>query len=197
MMKKLFFVLVVIFFISCKQNTGSTEVITTKDSAVVPLEHIVQKEAPKRDDLLKQIADLEKELFASEKLDAKKAAKMVNLYDLYYQHYHLYPETPDFLFKAGELTENINQPYRAINYYTHCYEEYPAFKFSAECLFRMANLYDYKLNNYIKAKALYTEVKEQFPKSQMAKDADAAIKLMSKTDQEMIKEFEKKNGIKK
>jgi TolA-binding protein len=151
---------------------------------------------PPRDTLLKQIAALEGELYASQLLDEQKAKQIVSLYEKYYQNYHRYPETPDFLFKAGEVTENINQPYRAIGFYTHCYEEYPAFKFHGECLFRMANLYDYKLNDYIKARALYDEVKVQFPKSQLAKDADAAIGLMGKSDQDVIRAFEKKNGVK-
>ncbi|HXB42021.1 MAG TPA: hypothetical protein VNZ49_15875 [Bacteroidia bacterium] len=197
-MKKVFFSVSVLFFASCNQKPDSKESIVTKDSTIAqPVEHIVPKEVPGREDLLKQIEAMEKELYATEELNQDKAKKMVSLYELYYQNYHKYPETPDFLFKAGEITENINQPYRAIKFYTECYEEYPAFKFSAECLFRMANLYDYKLNNYIKAKALYEEVKVQFPKSPMAKDADAAIKLMTKSDQDMIKEFEKKNGVKK
>lgn len=173
-------------------------VYLTKDSAEKILEEKTRAAAPKREDLLKQIESLEKELFASsDTLDPIKANKMVSLYEVFYQNYHKYPEAPDFLFKAGEITDNLNQPYRAIYFYTRCYEEYPNYKYVSECLFRMANLYDFKLSNYLKAKGLYMEVIEQFPKSQAAKDAEAALKLMTKTDQEMIREFEKKNGIKK
>lgn len=195
-MKKFSFALPLFFLLSCSQETDKKEILTASDTAKRSGQQIVQPAVPKKEDLLKQIADLEKELFTAEQLNEDKAKKMVSLYELFYQNYHLSSETPDFLFKAGEITENINQPYRSINFYTKCYEEYPAFKYSAECLFRMANLYDYKLSNYVKARALYEEVKVQFPKSQMAKDADAAIKLMSKSDQDMIKEFEKKNDIK-
>jgi len=195
-MNKFFFAVPLLFLLSCNQETGSKESLPAGDTVEKKRQQITQPGVPKKEDLLKQITDLEKELFASEQLNEDKAKKMVSLYELFYQNYHLSSETPDFLFKAGEITENINQPYRSINFYTKCYEEYPAFKYSAECLFRMANLYDYKLSNYVKARALYEEVKVQFPKSQMAKDADAAIKLMSKSDQDMIKEFEKKNGIK-
>ena len=193
------FLIPVLILVSCGQPQEPKVTLLNKDSVekLNEARNLKNAGAPPRDTLLKQIADLEKELYASEVLNETKANKIVALYQSYYQHYHRYAETPDFLFKAGEITENINQPYRAIDFYTHCYEEYPNFKFSAECLFRMANLYDYKLNNYLKAKALYEEVKEQFPKSQMAKDADAAIKLMSESDQEMIREFEKKNGVKK
>jgi len=196
-MKRFFLPVSLLFLLSCSQNDDSKPVLLNKDSASKLVEAANLKGAPTREELLKQIADLEKELFSAEQLNLDKAKKMISLYEQFYQNYHKYPEAADFLFKAGEIAENINQPYRAITFYTRCYEEYAAFKYNAECLFRMANLYDYKLDNYVKAKALYEEVKVQFPKSQMAKDADAAIKLMSKTDQEMIKEFEKKNGVKK
>lgn len=185
------------FLAACNRPEEPKVSIINKDSLEKLLEVANNKGALTRDELLKQITAGEKELFASEQLDVEKGKKMVSLYESYYQHYHKYPETPDFLFKAGEITENIDQPYRSIFFYTRCYEEYPAFKLNAECLFRMANLYDYKLGNYIKAKALYEEVKVQFPKTQWAKDAEAAIKLMKKSDQEMIREFEKKNGVKR
>jgi tetratricopeptide (TPR) repeat protein len=196
-MKKILLFVPLIWLTSCNAPEKPRVTFINKDSVEKINEARNLKNAPEREDLLKQIGALEKELYASETLNEEKAKKIVSLYETYYQNYHKYPETPDFLFKAGEITENINQPYRSINFYTHCYEEYPAFKYSAECLFRMANLYDYKLSNYIKAKALYEEVKTQFPKSPLAKDADAAIKLMSKSDQDMIREFEKKNGVKK
>lgn len=196
-MKKLLSSIPFLILMACHTPVEEKKVLINGDTIEKPKEQLVVAKVPERDSLLKQIAALEKELYASEQLNEAKAKKMVSLYEVFYQNYHKYPEAPDFLFKAGEITENINQPYRAIEFYTHCYEEYPNYKFSAECLFRMANLYDYKLNNYVKAKALYEEVKVQFPKSNLAKDADAAIKLMSKSDQQMIREFEKKNGVKK
>lgn len=195
-MKKVFFFLPFIVLLACNRGTEENKILTATDTVEKPKEKPVEADIPEKEKLLAQITDMEKELFSAEKLDVEKAKKMVSLYDQYYQHYHLASETPDFLYKAGEITENINQPYRAINYYTRCYEEYPAYKLRAECLFRMANLYDFKLSNYIKAKALYEEVKEQYPKTHWATDADAAIKLMSKSDQDMIREFEKKNGVK-
>ncbi len=196
-MNKFLFFLPIIALLSCNTGTEEKKTLPATDTVAGPKEKPVQAEVPEKEELLSQIKDMEKELFSDEKLDEGKAKKMVLMYDQYYQHYHLASETPDFLYKAGEITENINQPYRAINYYTRCYEEYPTFKLRAECLFRMANLYDFKLSNYIKAKALYEEVKEQYPKTHWATDADAAIKLMSKSDQDMIREFEKKNGVKK
>ncbi|HWY38309.1 MAG TPA: hypothetical protein VNY73_07100 [Bacteroidia bacterium] len=182
---------------ACNQGNKKT-IADGADSAVVKVpEPLAKKEVPSKIELLGKIAESERELFVSQELNEDKAKKMIALYEMYYQNYFKDYGCADFLFKAGELSENINQPYRAIGFYTKCYEEYPAYKFTSLCLFRMANLYDFKLNNYIKAKALYLEVKEKYPKTQLANDADAAIAMMGKSDQEMIKEFEKKNKVKK
>jgi hypothetical protein len=181
----------------CDPNSRKERAKQITDSVSPVIEPITKVEIPSKVDLAKQINELEKELYAAQELNEDKAKKMVSLYETYYQNYFKDYACADYLFKAGELSENINQAYRAIGFYTKCYEEYPAYKLNGLCLFRMANLYDYKLSNYIKAKALYLEVKEKFPKSDLAKDADAAIKIMGKSDSEMIKEFEKKNGVKK
>lgn len=188
--------LAAILLASCNQDTRESRA-ESKDSVKKAVEPIAKAEVPTKIELAQKISDLEKELYAAQELDPAKAKKMVSLYELYYQNYFKDLGCADYLFKAGEITENINQPYRAIDFYTKCYEEYPAYKLNDLCLFRMANLYDYKLNNYIKAKALYMEVQAKYPKTQLAKDAAAAITLMSKSDQQMIRDFEKKNGIKK
>ena len=183
--------------ISCDRNSGKEEIKQASDSVAKPAEPITKVEVPAKEELQKQITDLEKELYASQELNIDKAKKMISLYEVYYQNYFKDYRCADYLFKAGEISENIDQAYRAIGFYTKCYEEYPAYKMNNLCLFRMANLYDFKLSNYIKAKALYMEVKEKYPKTDLAKDADAAIKMMGKSDKDMIKEFEKKNGVKK
>ena len=196
-MQKVILCAVVLLLLSCNQNGNNTDSKQASDSTAKVPEPIAKVEIPSKADLTKQITELEKELYAAQELNADKAKKMISLYELYYQNYFKDYACADYLFKAGELTENINQAYRAIGFYTKCYEEYPAYKLNNLCLFRMANLYDYKLNNYIKAKALYLEVKEKFPKTDLAKDADAALQMMGKSDQQMIKEFENKNGVKK
>ncbi len=193
MQKILALCFVVLSFSNCNQNTETEKTKQVIDTVVKPAEPIAKIDVPIREVLLKQITDLEKELYTATELNADKAKKIISLYESFYQNYHTYPECPEYLFKAAELAENIEQPYRAIDFYTICYEDYPVFKLNAECLFRMANLYDFKLSNYIKAKALYMEVKVKFPKTHWAEDAEAAIKLMGKTDTEMMKEFDKKN----
>ena len=78
-MKKIFLPLSILLFVSCNQNNEPKPVVLTKDSAVKLVEAVALKDVPKREDLLKQIADLEKELYSTEQLNLEKAKKMISL----------------------------------------------------------------------------------------------------------------------
>ncbi len=45
----------------------------------------------------------------------------------------------------------------------------------------------------MRAKEIYRQVTEQYPKTQLAKDAAAAIKMMGRSDADIIRDFEAKN----
>ena len=206
-MNKLFSILCFVVFgmmlSFCHQN-GQEKKQTTqqvKDTSKAKLTELpppVETEVPSRVDLQNQIKAMEKELFASEQLDVNKARAMIRLYDTYHKNYYKDFVCPDYLFKAGEISENINQFNRAAQFYGMCCTEYnDNFKYRAECLFRLANVYDYRLNDYVRAKHTYTQVIEQYPKTQLARDAAAAIKMMGRSDQDMVRSFERQNAGKK
>jgi TolA-binding protein len=151
-------------------------------------------EVPPAAEIQEQIKAMEKELYASETLDINKAKQMIRLYDTYHKNYYKDFVCPDYLFKAGEISENINQYNRAADFYRMCCYEYnDNFKLRPECMFRLANVYDYKLNDYVRAKEVYRQVMEQYPKTQLAKDAAAAIKMMGQSDADIVRGFEAKN----
>jgi TolA-binding protein len=191
-----------IWVVSCNQNKETKEAATlaevenAKKTELPPPPPKV--EVPSQEELQNQIKEMEKVLYASEVLDVEKAKQMIRLYDLYHKNYYRDNICPDYLFKAGEISENIGQYNRAADFYRMCCAEYNNnFKLRGDCLFRLANVYDFKLNDYIKAKETYKQVIEQYPKTQLAKDAEAAIKMMGKSDAEMVREFERKNATKK
>ena len=199
----LFLIVASLIIVSCsetKEKTAEeaqiTEVENAKKTELPPPPPKV--EVPSQEEMQNQIKEMEKELFASQTLDVNKAKKMIRLYDTYHKNYYKDFVCPDYLFKAGEISENIGQYNRAADFYRMCCAEYnDNFKLRGECLFRLGNVYDYKLNDYMRAKDIYRQVKEQYPKTQLAKDADAAIKMMGKSDVEMVREFERKNAGKK
>jgi TolA-binding protein len=199
----LFLVVISAIIFSCNQNKEQKEVAaiateveksqTTERPPPPP-----KTEVPSQEELQNQIKEMEKVLYSSEVLDVNKAKQMIRLYDLYHKNYYKDNVCPDYLFKAGEISENINQYNRAADFYRMCCAEYnDNFKLRGQCLFRLANVYDYKLNDYIRAKETYKQVIEKYPKTQLAKDAEAAIKMMGKSDIDIVREFERKNAEKK
>lgn len=205
-MKKISIILLAVGFVlvisSCNHNQAeekSAIAPQTNDTTKQKLTELPppppETEVPSQVELQKHIKEMEKELFASEVLDVNKAKKMIRLYDTYHKHYNLDWECPDYLFKAGEICENINQYNRAAQFYKMCCYEYnDNFKYRSLCLFKLANVYDYRLNDYIRAKETYTQIIEQYPKTQLAQDARVAIKMMGRSDQDMVREFERKNA---
>jgi len=202
----LLLVVVSVFVFSCSENLKEKEAKKT-DSLTTEVENAKKTElpaptptavVPSQEELQNQIKEMEKVLFASEVLDVNKAKQMIRLYDTYHKNYYRDNICPDYLLKAGEISENIGQYNRAADFYRMCCTEYNNnFKLRGVCLFRLANVYDYKLNDYIRAKETYKQVIEQYPKTQLAQDADAAIKMMGKSDADIVKEFERKNAAKK
>jgi TolA-binding protein len=146
-----------------------------------------------KESLLKQIYDNEAKMHKSMVLDPNTAAIAVKAYDDYAKYYPNDSLTPDFLFKAGEISTANQQYKQALSYYQAISTKYPDFKLQAESLYLQAYLLDNFLNDDAAAKPIYEEVIRKYPKLPYASDAKAAIKNLGKSDEELIREFEKKN----
>lgn len=151
-----------------------------------------QKELP-REMFIKQIKKYEADMHKSMILDPVVATQAVKAYDDFSKNFPNDSLTPDFLFKAGEIATANQQYPQALMYYQTITTKYPAFKLVAESLYLQGYLLDNFLNDDAKAKMIYEEVIAKYPKLPYASDAKAAIKNLGKSDEELIKEFEKKN----
>lgn len=106
--------------------------------------------------------------------------------------------SPVYLIKAAQIAISINNANQAKIVLDRCISNYPKFKNKPAAIFLMAQLYDeqHLLNNEDEAKKLYEQIIYDYPKSEWAQNAKGAIKLLGKTDEEILKEFEKKNKSK-
>ena len=106
---------------------------------------------------------------------------------------------PIYLLKAGQIASSINNLPQAQICFEKCYKDFPKFKNRGAAMFLMAQLYDEVnlLNDEDKARELYGKIINAFPNTEWAQQADAARALIGKTDEQIIKEFEKKNSKKK
>jgi outer membrane protein assembly factor BamD (BamD/ComL family) len=146
--------------------------------------------------LLKHIQQLETDMHKSVHIDNITAGQALLAYSEYYNNYPKDSITPDYLFKAGEIATAIQQYPQALGYYQTIVEKYPEYKLVQESLFLQASLLDNYLNQDEKAKVAYEQLIQKYPKSIYYNDAKAAINNLGKSDEQLIKEFKKKNGEK-
>jgi TolA-binding protein len=152
----------------------------------------VHKQDPK-ETLLEQIKRYEAEMHKSMVLDPNLATIAVSAYDNYVKNYPDDSLAADFLFKAGEISTANQQYKQALMYYETITSKYPKYKYAPESLYLQGYLLDNFLNDDVKAKVIYEEVIRKNPDLPYANDAKAAIKNLGKSDEELIREFEKKN----
>lgn len=157
---------------------------------------VKKNEAPadKRAALLAEISQIETEMHRSMEIDKTVAAKALKTYSDYSSLFPNDSLTPDYLFKAAEIATATEQYSKAVSYYQTIEDHYKDYKLYPESLFLRAALLDNYLNDDAQAKPVYQKVIDQFPKSSYAVDAKAAINNLGKTDEQLIKEFEKKNA---
>lgn len=192
-MKKIFVALTATFLLfSCSGNKTGNEV--NADTIAVSKQ---TKPDNSKAGLLKQIKALEDTLYASDKMDKQLGNRAIALYQEFHKYYWQDTIACDFLFKAGEIADNMGYPQKAIELYRECYDYYPTSSLAPYCLFRIGNIYHFTLNDYVEAKLAYNDCKKEFPNSPIAKDAENLLNNVAKSDKELIREFEKKNKITK
>jgi outer membrane protein assembly factor BamD (BamD/ComL family) len=140
-----------------------------------------------------QIDSVEARLHAKPEMEMGTANTAVVLYADYAKSFPDDPKTPDYLFKAGEISSSMKQSTQAIEYFNRVYINFPKYDKAPYCLFLQGFIYESQLNDTAKARKIYTEVIEKYPNEHIAEDAKASIDNMGKTPEELIKEFEKKN----
>jgi TolA-binding protein len=178
---KFFLLPLILLMISSCGNEETTE------------KHEIAPKESSRKLMLDQIKKYEAEMHQSMTLNPSLATIAVTAYDNFVKNYPEDSLAPDFLFKAGEISTENQQYKQALMYYEQITKHYPSFKYSPESLYLQGYLLDNFLNDDPKAKIIYEKVIAQYPTLSYANDARAAIKNLGKSDEELIREFEKKN----
>ncbi len=156
-------------------------------------EKVAEKTVATRAELLNIIKSQEKDLYAAMEIDNVKANIALANYLDFVEAYPNDTLAPVFLFKAAEIATATGQYPQAYEYYEKITKNYPAYKMIQESLYLQAYLLDNFLNNDEKAKSVYEEIIQKYPDSNFAKDSKDAIYNLGKTDEQIIKEFQKKN----
>lgn len=142
------------------------------------------------------IAEYEAELFKPNqtKLDKRKALDLVNLYVEYADQNPEDPESPEYLFKASDISMNLNRPQKTIELFDRILVSYPTYSKTPSALFLKAFVYEDQLQDYDAAREYYTLFMETYPDSEFADDAEISLKNLGKSPEELIREFEESNN---
>jgi tetratricopeptide (TPR) repeat protein len=104
---------------------------------------------------------------------------------------------PDYYYRAGEIATRAGNYDQAIFLFEKIGDKYPEYKYVVEAQYEEAMIYDGKLPGQTeKAREIYERIIKNYPKHKLAEDAKIAITHLGKSDEELVKEFEKKNHMK-
>lgn len=145
-------------------------------------------------DPAKKIEKLEKQLFTTENAIVPEVAS--DLVSEYCDFADANPDdamAPEYLFKAVDVSMNINEPQRTISIIDRLLTEYPDFPRTQAALFVKAFIFETRYNNLDMAKKLYEQYLEQYPEGEFAEDCRASVENLGLTPEELVKKFESQN----
>lgn len=149
-----------------------------------------------REEKLAKIKDLEGRLLA-DSVKAKDEVAAYNLQVAYTDFQESFPEdelSSEYLFKAANLGINMGWGESSINILDKFILLYPDNKRTPEAYFYKGYVYDNIVNDDAKAGEVYRLFLEKYPNHAFAASADASIKALGKSDEELIREFEEMNN---
>ncbi len=149
---------------------------------------------PSSSDMQQEITQKEEALFAGEVkgIDKQKAAQLIDRYVLYADAFPEDTMTPEYLFRAADISMNIFESGQAIDLYNRIINNYPEYEKLPQCLFLKAFVYENNMNDLNNAKRYYKEFLVKYPNDEFANDAEMSLKNLGKSPEELIKEFEAK-----
>lgn len=139
---------------------------------------------------LEQKADKAREMILTGEVDTTVLAELGRAYLTFADQYPEAPETPDFLFRAGELYSNdLGRVDKAIQVFDRNFQSYPQHPTAANALFLMGYLNHNVLQNLVQAEKNYRTFLEKYPDHKMAATAEFELQYLGKSPEEVFRQF--------
>ncbi|RLD42405.1 MAG: hypothetical protein DRI89_07350 [Bacteroidetes bacterium] len=126
------------------------------------------------------------------RLNKQDATILMNLYEKYADQNPDDSLSAEYLFRASDISMNLQKPMQTIQFFNRILTEYPDFKKAPVVLFLKAFVYEDQLRDYKNAKKYYELFLTKYPESEFADDAEVSLKNLGKSPEELILEFESK-----
>ena len=143
--------------------------------------------------ILDSIDQMEAKLYNGDdvQINMDNAVDLINLYQKFALENPKDSLAPVFLFRASDLSMNLNRPVQTIAIFDDLLDRYPDYEKVPSVLFLKAFVYEDQLKDFDQAKIYYEEFLQKYPDSDFADDAEISLKNLGKTPEDLILEFEK------
>lgn len=142
-------------------------------------------------DPAKRIEKLEKEVLSTDNAIVPETAnELVSAYCDFADAYPKDAMAPEYLFKAMDVSMNLNEPQRTISIIDRLVDEYPEYPRTQAALFMKGFIFETKYNNLDMARNLYEQYLQQYPDGEFADDCKASIEFLGLSPEELVKRFE-------
>jgi TolA-binding protein len=128
------------------------------------------------DTLLYSITDPE-----TQRLIPNVARQYIQLTDIYAQARPEAPESPEQLYKAGEIARSIGAYQQALNIYANVESYFPQYEKAPKALFMQAFTYAEDLQNEEQARIIYERFIEKYPEDDFVDDAQILLENLGTT----------------
>jgi tetratricopeptide (TPR) repeat protein len=151
----------------------------------------------KHDSLLRIIDSNEARINSSKNagaLDMMLATQTVNAYQVFVKDFPADTSAALYIFRSADIYSSAMHQYEAsVGCLEKLIRDYPSFKKLPLCYFELGVIYDDNLNDDAKAKKYYEEFLKKYPDHKLAPQVQALISYLGKSNEDLLKEFEKKN----
>lgn len=147
--------------------------------------------ASKRSNEISIITNLEKQLEEEgAKPDPTKLTALLDAYIAFVNNNPADTAAPVYLYKAVNLSIGVGNGARAMQLIDRTLNEFPKSSYLPETVFLKAYVYENLLGNLGQASEVYKDFLAKYPDHDLADDAQAALKYLGLSPDEMVKEFE-------
>lgn len=172
--------------------------ISNYRSIILLISVLIFSSCDQREEKLRSaIADAEKQLFDSPEpgADTAKAGSMIKMYLSYVAAYPADTNSPDYLFRAADLSAKTNDIHSAIQLYEKLVQEYPENKHTPLAIFLQGFIYENQASDPMKAKPYYEKFLAAYPDHAMAADVAFSLENLGKSPEELIRQFETQQTV--
>jgi tetratricopeptide (TPR) repeat protein len=175
--------LIVVLFITACGNDSANTGVNSKGKEMVT------------DPLLIEIHSLEKKANSDTIFNRNTGLRLLQAYQTYYNKNGKDSLSLHYLFEGGRVASALGKYQKAIDMFITYHDLVTDDEKKAESAYLVAFSYDAHLNNSEKAIEYYNKVIERYPTSKWAEQSKAALHLVGKSDDDLIKFLEERNKV--